>query len=119
MAGYSQDLRERVIRSWQKGRKPAWIAEEYPIGFSTVKRYITRYKRLGHVQATVQKRRQGQFIPEQLAALEKQVSEHSDATVDDHVAFWNQSQATSVKRSTMGRALQKLGWTRKKRPLEP
>src|SRR5258706_7064193 len=117
MTGYSDDLRERVIRSGQNGHRPEWIATEYAIGFSTVKRYITRYKRLGHSRATVQKRQTGQFTGEQLAILVAQVREHDDATADGHTDLWNESQAFHVSRSTMGRALQKLGWTRKKRPL--
>jgi transposase len=117
VTGYSDDLRERVIRSWQNGHKPAWIAAEYTIGFSTVKRYITRYKRLSHSRATVQKRQSGQFTPEQLAILEAQVREHDDATVDGHTELWNEHQGFTVSRATMGRALQKLGWTLKKRPL--
>jgi transposase len=117
MVGYSQDLRERVIGSWQNGHSPAWIAAEYSIGFSTVKRYITRYKRLGHVRATTQRRASGQFTPELLAQLAEQVGEHDDATVDGHTALWNACHALQVSRSTMGRALQKLGWTLKKRPL--
>ncbi|MBX3084735.1 MAG: IS630 transposase-related protein [Anaerolineae bacterium] len=118
MAGYSQDLRERIVGSWQSGHKPAWIATEYNIGFSTVKRYITRYKRLGHVRATEQKHISKQFNAEQLKLLVTQVSEHDDATVDEHTRLWNHSQAFTVSRSTMGRALQALGWTRKKRPSE-
>lgn len=118
MAGYSEDLRERIIRSWQSGHKPAWIATEYNLGFSTVKRYITRYKRLGHVRATEQGHVSKQFEAEQLRLLAEQVRQHDDATVDMHTALWNQTQAFMVSRSTMGRALQALGWTRKKRPLE-
>src|SRR5260221_801667 len=116
MTGYSDDLRERVIRSWQNGHKPAWIAVEYNIGFSTVKRYITRYKHLGHSRATVQKRQTGQFTAEQLAILAEQVREHDDATIDEHMQLWNERQSFPVSRATMGRALLKLGWTRKKRP---
>lgn len=119
MAGYSQDLRERVIRSWENGHKPEWIAAEYAIGYSTVKRYITRYKRLGHVRATEQRRQAGQFTAEQLAIVAKQVAEHDDATVAEHTALWNNSQARKISRATMGRALQKLGWTRKKKHSEP
>lgn len=118
MAGYSQDLRERVIRSWQNGHKSAWIAQEYAIGYSTVKRYITRYKRLGHIRATVPGRVSGQFTAEQLVVLTAQVAEHAEATVDQHTELWNQAQPQQVSRSTMGRALQKLDWTHKKRPLE-
>src|SRR5579862_6722425 len=119
MAGYSQDLRERVIRSWENGHKPDWIAAEYAIGFSTVKRYITRYKRLGHVRATEPRRPTGQFTNGQLSVLAHQVREHDEATVDRHTQLWNQSQALKVSRATMGRALQKLGWSRKKRHSEP
>ena len=119
MAGYSQDLRERVMRSWENGHKPEWIAAEYAIGYSTVKRYITRYKRLGHVRATEQRRPTGQFTAEQLANLAKQVGEYDDATVDEHTALWNERQARKVSRATLGRAFQKLDWTRKKRPSEP
>jgi transposase len=117
MAGYSDDLRERVIGSWQKGHKPAWIAAEYNIGFSTVKRYITRFKRLGHSRATIQRRQMGQFTSEQLAILTEQVREHDDATVDEHQAIWNERQSFQVSRATMGRALLQVGWTRKSRPL--
>ena len=117
MTGYSDDLRERVIRSWQHGHKPEWIAAEYAIGFSTVKRYITRYKRLGHSRATLQQRARGQFSGEVLAILAEQVRGQDDATVDEHTALWNASQAFPVSRATMGRALQKLDWTRKKRRL--
>jgi transposase len=105
-----------VIRSWQHGHKPEWIAAEYGIGYSTVKRFITRYKRLGHIRATAQRRASGQFTPELLVVLAEQVRQHHDATVDEHTDLWNQSQALRVSRSTMGRVLLKLGWTRKKRP---
>lgn len=116
MAGYSQDLRERIIRSWESGHKPAWIATEYNIGFSTVKRYITRYKRVGHVRATKQGHVSKQFDVEQLGLLEEQVRQQDDATVDEHTILWNHNHTFTVSRSTMGRALQALGWTRKKRP---
>lgn len=118
MAGYWDDLRERVIRSWQNGHEPEWIAAEYAIGFSTVKRYITRFKRLGHSRATIQRRAMGQFSAEPLALLAEQVREHDAATVDGHRQLWNDSQTLQVSRATMGRTLQKLDWTRKKRLLE-
>lgn len=117
MTGYSNDLRERVIRSWQSGHKPRWIGNEYAIGYSTVKRYITRFKRLGHSRAIVQKRASGQFTGEQLAVLAEQVGEQADATIDEHLDLWNARQSVQVSRARMGRALQKLDWTRKKRPL--
>src|SRR5258708_12260514 len=117
MTGYSGDLRERVIRSGQNGHKPAWIAAEYNMGFSTVKRYITRFKRLGHNRAIVQKRPSGQFTAEQLTILTEQVREHDDATIEEHRGFWNERQAFQVSRPPMPRPLQKPASPPKKNPV--
>ena len=75
MTGYSQDLREHIIHSWQNGGMPAGIGTEYNVGWSTVKRYITRY----NTAST-----NGPIQGEQLAILAEQAREHDDATVDRH-----------------------------------
>ena len=64
------------------------------MGFSTVKRYITRYKRLGHVQATVQRRQSGQFTAEQLAILAEQVRAPDDAPADSHTDYGTKARSS-------------------------
>ena len=56
-----------------------------------------------------------QIKPEQEAALVRQLQGHPDATVDEHVALWQEETGQHVSRSTMGRAVLRLNWTRKKR----
>jgi len=49
---------------------------------------------------------------EQLLAL---VQEHPDATLDEHLRLWQEAERPRVSRATLGRAILRLGWTRKKR----
>lgn len=53
--------------------------------------------------------------PAQEAALVRQLQAAPDATVDEHVAHWQEESGQQVSRSAMGRAVLRLGWTRKKR----
>lgn len=115
MKSYSQDLRERVIHSWQNGKTQAWIAENFEISVSTVKRYIQRYREQGHVKAKVQGYKQPTLRDEQLGELIKQLVAHPDATVDEHMQWWGEQTGQWVSSSMMWRAIDRAGWTRKKR----
>lgn len=112
---YSLDLRERVVRSWQNGRAKLWIAREFGIGISTVKRYIKRYEQTGNVQVQPQRRMQPRIGEGERAALQAQVDAHSEATLEEHIALWAASHGVRVSPSTMCRALQKVDRPRKKR----
>lgn len=114
---YSLDLRERVVRSWQHGRAQLWIAREFGIGISTVKRYIKRYEQTGNVQVQPQRRMQPKIGTGERAALQAQVDAHSEATLEEHIALWATSHGVRVSPSTMCRALQKVDRPRKKRPV--
>ena len=111
---YSIDLRQRVIRSWQNGRGQSWIAREFGIGLSTVKRYIERYKATGEVKPTAQERMKPMIGPADKAALQAQVDAHPDATLEEHIGLWADSQSVRVSPATMCRALQKIDRPRKK-----
>lgn len=112
---YSLDLRERVVRSWQNGRAKLWIAREFGIGISTVKRYIKRYEQTGNMQIQPQRRMQPKIGEGERAALQAQVDAHSDATLAEHIALWAASHGVTVSRSRMCRALQKIDRPRKKK----
>jgi transposase len=111
---YSLDLRERVVRSRQNGRAKLWIAREFGIGISTVKRYIKRYEQTGNVQVQRQGRMQPKIGEGERAALQAQVDVHSEATLEEHIALWAASHGVRVSPSTMCRALQKVDRPRKK-----
>jgi transposase len=115
---YSLDLRERVVRSWQNGRAKLWIAREFGIGISTVKRYIKRYEQTGNVQVHAQRRMQPKIGVTERGALQAQVDAHSEATLEEHIALWAASHGVTVSRATMCRAVQKVDRPRKKRRAE-
>jgi transposase len=119
MAGYSADLRERVIHSWEQGHTQAWLAQTFEISVSTIKRYIGQYRAVGHVAAKVQSYQQPTIRDEQLAELVKQLEAHSDATLAQHVSWWAEQYGQQVSQSMMWRAIARAGWTRKKRRWVP
>lgn len=119
MSGYSLDLRERVIKAWQEGKTQAWLAKTYVISLSTVKRYIGRYQALGHVQATRQRRKQPTIGDEQLPLLVEQLKANGRATLEKHIELWAQQQGIQVSVSMMWRAINRAGWTYKKRQWLP
>jgi transposase len=114
MKAYSEDLRERVIGSWEKGRGQSWIAREFGISLGSVKRYIKRYQRTGSVAPTQQQREKPAIREEQLGELQAQVDAHADATIEEHIEYWAVSQGRRVGRATMCRALKRADRPRKK-----
>jgi hypothetical protein len=53
--------------------------------------------------------------PEQEDALRAQVAATPDARLSDHAAQWNATHGITLSASTLGRAMRRLGITRKKR----
>jgi transposase len=117
MQAYSLDLRERIVKSWQQGLPKSAIARLFMVSLSSVKRYIAKYVREGHVQPTVQRRRQGKLRKRQRKAVGRQVMAHADYTLAQHAALWNRQHALQVSESCLSRALRRMGMTRKKKPL--
>jgi len=117
MSGYSLDLRERVVHNWQNGKTQEWIATTFEISLSSVKRYIGQYRRAGHIQAKQQAYKQPTIRDEQLPLLSEQLQTHDGATVAQHVALWQAQTGQVVNTSMMWRAIDRAGWTRKKKTL--
>lgn len=115
MSGYSVDLRERIIKQWQDGKGQEWLAATFGVNISSVKRYIARYKKQGNVEATVQERMKPKITDEQLPELVEQLKAHRDADLATQVELWFESHGVRVGISTMWRAIDRAGWTYKKR----
>ena len=119
MKSYSLDLRERVIHSWQSGKTQGWIAQQFEMSVSTVKRYISQYRTQGHVRAKAQQYKQATIRDEQLEALGQQLGDHPDATLEAQIRLWGERKGQWVSISMMWRAIDRAGWTRKKRQWVP
>jgi len=114
MKAYSQDLRERVIRQWEAGTSQAELVNLFAVSMGSVKRWIRQYRTTGSVAPKVRQHWPHTIGPEDHAALRAQVAQLADATLEQHVAAWAQTQGVQVSISTMWRALMALGWPLKK-----
>lgn len=114
MRGYSTDLRERVIRAWQKGITQAKIAEWYEISVSSIKRYIQRIKETGSVEPRRQRKIEGRITKQHEPALHVLVKRRPEASLVEYCALWQQETGIRVSIKTMSRVLVRLDLRRKK-----
>lgn len=117
MKAYSLDLRERVLNAVDAGMPHQVAARTFQVGVATVRRYIAKQRDTGSVAPKPIPGRQFQIGPSAYPALITQLEAHPDATLAEHCAFWEEQQNKPVTIWTMQRAIKRIGWTRKKRPL--
>lgn len=111
------ELRDRVVQGvMEKGLTLAAAADLYSVGTATVKRWLARFRTSGDVQPSamggVRVVRIGLDEKQQLLDL---VEAMSDATVEELAEAYAARYETALSRSSMSRALQRFGITRKKK----
>ena len=121
MSPLSPDLRNRIVRAHQKEKAGVReLAERFQVGTATVKRLLRRFRETGSVEPLPHRGGQRPKIPaEKLAVVRKLVEANPDWSVDELADAYNRQQGTTLSRSTMDRALRRLGFTRKKSPWSP
>ncbi len=116
MKAYSIDLRERVVAAVQKGRSKQEVAETFEVGLASVKRWVAR-RQQDPEDDLAPRTPPGQIPsigPQHVLALTAQLDANPAASAEEHAGLWNEAQGTSLSQWTLGRAIRKLGWTRKK-----
>jgi transposase len=112
---YSKDLRERVIRQRQAGKSVADLVALFAVSAGSIRRWQKRYAETGEVANKARQHWNHRIEPADYEALREQVKQHSDATLEEHVAEWAKTQGVQVSVATMWRALKAIGWSLKKR----
>ena len=115
MKAYSVDLRQRILAAIDHGMPRQQVVTTFGVSLATIKRLLTRRRDLGDLTPTSPPGRHRSIPAAQHAALWAQLEAHRDATLETHTQVWNAAQGTAVSRWTLGRAIKRLGWTRKKR----
>lgn len=120
MAAYSDDLRSRVIEAVEEERLTfREAAERFKVGKSWVFKIIHRFRETGDAGAYLPI---GEHAPALDDAAREQLRnwlrEQPDLTQQE-LADRFAAQGISVDRSTVGRTLREMGWTRKKSPSSP
>ena len=114
MKAYSQDLRERIVRAVEGGMPKAEAARIYQVGLSTVKRYLTQWRREHHLRHKVSPGRPARISRAEYPALEAQLGATPDATLAEHCAAWEASGGVRPSVSAMQRTIARLDWPLKK-----
>lgn len=117
--GYSVDLREKLIAVWQKRKlNVEELAELFDVGTATVKRWQRLYRETGAVKPKPHGGGRKLVISEtQLEIVQQLVQSHPDWTEEEFHAELCNKHDFAVSRSSVGRAIRKLGYSVKKSPL--
>ena len=110
----SLDLRERALAWLSSGMSRSQVCLVFGIHRSTLGRWHKR-QQSGTLQSKPSPGAKRVLGPEDEVRLVAQLQAHPDATLDDHLRLWQEPQQAPVSRATLGRAILRAGWTRKKR----
>jgi transposase len=115
MKAISLDLRERILSAVAQGQPLQTTARRFAVGFSTVRRLVIRSAQTGSIAPRPIPGRVRKIGRTDEALLTTRLESASDALLEDHCAWWYEQTGQTVSKTTMGRAIRRLGWTRKKR----
>jgi transposase len=115
MKPYSVDLRERVLAALDRGMTRSKAVITFQVSRSTIKRWLAQRATVGHLRPGRATGRRRTITRGDEPLLRAQLSDTPDATIPEHTARWNAFRPTSVSHWTIGRAIRRLNWTRKKR----
>ena len=119
MKAYSIDLRKRVLDALDAGMPRADIVRIFHVSHSTLKRWLIRRATTNSLDQHPRSGQTPRITTADDAHLRVQLQHHPDATLAEHAALWNAEHGTTLSQWTLGRAIRRLNWTRKKSPSLP
>jgi len=110
----SLDLRERALAALESGMKRSQVCLIFGIHRNTLGRWHKRAQS-GTLENKPLHGAKRMLGPEDETCLVAQLRAQPDATLDEHLRLWQSAGHKSVSRATLGRAILRVQWTRKKR----
>src|SRR3954447_11531636 len=114
MSAYSVDLRRRIVCTVESGMSKAQAARTFSVSLSSVKRYVDRTSR---GESLAPKKRPGsapKLDEKAMKLLEEDLRERPFITLQDRCEYIRVMTRLAVSRSTVCRAIARIGRTRKK-----
>jgi transposase len=114
MSGYSVDLRTRIVSAVEGGMSKAQAARTFSVSLPSVKRYVEKAHR---GESLAPKKRPGsapKLDDKAIKLLKEDLKERPFATLQERCDYIETMTGLSVSRSTMCRAIARIGPTRKK-----
>lgn len=117
MKAYSEDLRRKIIETYEKeGGSLRELAKRFNVALSFVIKLRKQYKETGALKPKEYTRGPATKLTQNdLQQLKQLVEEKNDATLNELMENLNNKRKIHVSISTISRGLRKLGLTRKKR----
>jgi len=115
MKAYSLDLRTRVLAAIEGGMSRADAVRTFQVSLGSIKRWLRRRLTSGSLAPKPRTGKTASISAAQLPTLRFQLEQFPDASLAEHARLWNADHATSLSQWTLGRAIRRLGWSRKKR----
>ena len=114
MKAYSEDLRQKIVDAIERGMPKAEAARTFGVGISTVKRYATKAQRGESLQPGKAPGKLPKMDEKVSELLEEDLRERPFVTLRERCEYVEAISGVSVSRSTMCRAIARLGKRRKK-----
>jgi transposase len=111
MSGYSEDLRSRIVSAVGGGMSKAQAARTFCVSLSSVKRYVNKADR-GVSLAPKKRPGSAPKLDEKAMKLLEDIRERPFASLQERRDYVQVIMGISVSRSTMCRAIARLGPTR-------
>jgi transposase len=115
MKAYSLDLRTRVLDAIDGGMSRANAVRTFQVSLGSIKRWLRMRQTTGSLAPKPRKGKTATITEAQAPTLRFQLEQAPDATLAEHAERWNADHATDLSSWTLGRAIRRLGWSRKKR----
>jgi transposase len=113
MSAYSEDLRRRIVSAVESGTTKAQAARTFSVSLSSLKRYVNKAQR---GEPLAPKKRPGsapKLDQKAMKLLEDDLKERPLATLKERRDYVEAISGISVSRSTVCRAIARIGLTRK------
>jgi transposase len=114
MKAYSKDLRRKIVDAIERGMPKAQAARTFGVGISTLKRYAAKAQRGESLEPGKAPGKSPKIDEPVRKLLEGDLKERPFATLRERCEYVEAVSGVSVSRSTMCRAIARIGSTRKK-----
>ena len=115
MKAYSLDLRTRVVNAIDAGMSRTQVVRVFQVSLGSIKRWLRQRETSGSLAPKPRKGKSATLPASQERLLRFQLEQFPDATLQEHAERWNADHSTTLSQWTLGRAIRRLGWSRKKR----
>jgi transposase len=114
MKAYSKDLRRKIVDAIERGMSKAQAARTFGVGISTLKRYATKAQKGEPLEPSKAPGKPPKIDERINKLLVEDLQERPFVTLKERCEYVEAVSGVSVSRSTMCRAIARIGCTRKK-----